>query len=367
MVMTESQLEDFIRCEGWSDFGVVSIEEVKQALQKHEGVFEQWLASGYQADMDYLERMQTDRFHPENKLPQVKSVVVLLAVYSSDADGGSSGGTDGGALQLDPQLAQRSGIVARYARGRDYHKVLKKKLISLSKWLKAQDDSVETYLSVDSGPTVDRVLAETAGLGFFGKNSMLIDPRKGSYFFIASLMVNKVLTPTPKKQMPNCGDCRKCLSACPTDAIRAPGVIDARRCISYLTIENKGGIPIELRSKLGDRLFGCDICQEVCPFNEGRASQQKVMIGPLKVEAGVGESLDLKEVLRIETDEQFLERFAGTPLMRAKRRGLLRNACVVAGNSGDVSLIPLLKQVMECEEDLMIQEHARWAIERLEG
>jgi len=167
--------------------------------------------------------------------------------------------------------------------------------------------------------------------------------------------------------MPTCGDCRKCFSACPTGAIVAPGVIDARRCISYLTIENKGGIPLELRASLGDRLFGCDICQEVCPFNESRAHHQKVMIGPLKKESGIGGSLNLKELLTIETDEAFLEKFAGTPLMRAKRRGLLRNACVVAGNSGEPSFIPLLKKVIEREEDAMIQEHAEWAIEQLEG
>lgn len=356
-------LNTFIASQGWSSFGVISIAEVQSALKKHEGVFEAWIKKGYQAEMEYLENMQKDRFHPKNKLPEVKSVVVLLAVYSSSS--GPRSEPDRGLPQLGPPQGQQSGVVARYARGRDYHKVLKKKLVQLSKWLKEQDEGVETYLSVDSGPTVDRVLAETARLGFFGKNSMIIDPRKGSYFFIASVMVNRELPLTPKSRLPNCGDCRKCISACPTDAIRAPGVIDARRCISYLTIENKGGIPLGLRSKLGNRLFGCDICQEVCPFNEGRAHHQKVMIGPLKEESGIGSSLDLREILSIETDEQFLEKFAGTPLMRAKRRGLLRNACVVAGNSGNVSLIPILQKVMAREEDEMLKEHARWAIDQL--
>jgi len=372
MNISPDQLKALTISEGWSNFGIIPIDQLQVALNKHEGVFEKWIEKSYHAEMEYLKRMQGDRFHPKNKLPDIKSVIVLLATYSSNGERmGDELGTDG--LRIGDELgtdglrieSDASGLVARYARGRDYHKVLKKRLIRLSKWLKEQDEGVETYLSVDSGPTVDRVLAETAGLGFFGKNSLIIDPRKGSYFFIASLMVNRALPVTPKTRLPNCGDCRKCISACPTDAIVAPGVIDARRCISYLTIENKGGIPVEFRSKLGNRLFGCDICQEVCPFNEGRAHHQKVMIGPLKEESGIGSRLNLKEILSIKTDEQFLEKFAGTPLMRAKRRGLIRNACVVAGNSGDVSLIPYLQNVVEREGDEMLKEHARWGIEVL--
>lgn len=347
----ESKLMSFIEAEGWTKFAILPIDDVQQALSYHEGVFEQWIKAGYQADMHYLEKMKPDRFHPQNKLPEVKSVIVLLAWYNYPPAPPSSRG--------------EGGVVARYARGRDYHKVLKKKLIHLSDWLKGQEHGVETYLSVDSGPTVDRVLAETAGLGFFGKNSMMIDPRRGSYFFIASVMTNVELEPTIKERMPNCGDCRKCMVACPTSAIVAPGVIDARRCIAYLTIENKGGIPLELRSKLGNRLFGCDICQEVCPFNIGRAGRQVVQIEALRSDHGVGECLDLKEILSIETDEQFLARFAGTALMRAKRRGLLRNACIVAGNSGDVSLIPYLQAVIDREDDEMLKEHARWGVEQL--
>jgi epoxyqueuosine reductase len=293
--------------------------------------------------MGYLETMKDDRYHPENKLPHVQSVIVLQAWYGMDEGGG----------------------IARYARGRDYHKVLRKRLVTLSDWLKTQDSGISTYISVDSGPTVDRVLAEVAGLGFFGKNTNLIDPSKGSYFFIASLMTNTKLPLTEKRRMPSCGDCKKCIIACPTGAIVAPRVIDARRCIAYLTIESKEGIPVELRPKIGNRLFGCDICQEVCPFNEGRASKQGIRIDELKAESGVGDNLDLVEILAIETDEQFRKRFAGTSLMRAKRRGLLRNACVVAGNSGDKSLIPVLEGVAEREADEVLKEHASWAIKKL--
>jgi len=289
-------------------------------------------------------------------LPEVKAVIVLLAWYGSEGGpgGGSMDGAKGG-----------MGKVARYAGGRDYHKILKKRLIQLSDQLKVEIPELKTYASVDSGPTVDRVLAQAAGLGFFGKNAMLINPRRGSYFFIASLMVSADLPETKKKQMPNCGSCNKCMMACPTKAIVAPGEIDARRCISYLTIGNKGGIPVELRSAVGSRLFGCDICQEVCPFNVGRAGRQEIRIEPLRPTSGCGPDLHLREILSIKTDEEFLQKFAGTPLMRAKRRGLIRNACVVAGNSGDASLIPDLKRIVEREEDEMLKEHARWGINEL--
>ncbi len=257
------------------------------------------------------------------------------------------------------------GVVARYASGKDYHNVLKKKLIKLSNFLKLNFSNCETYLSVDSGPTVDRVLAEVGGLGFFGKNSCIINPSKGSYFFIASIFTNLDLTPSAKKRMPNCGNCTKCIDACPTGALVSPGQLDARKCISYLTIENKEGIPIEFRSKMGNRLFGCDICQEVCPFNIGRAYRQEVKIEKLKGDYGVGESLDLREVLSIKTNGDYLKKFAGTPLMRAKRRGLIRNACVIAGNSGNLDLIPYLKKIIDREDDKMLKEHAQWGVEQI--
>jgi len=326
-------LKQFIQNQGWSIYGIVSFEEVQKNLKKHEKVFEEWLKKGYEADMDYLERMEEDRFHPKNKLPDVKSVIVLGASYS---DCGSNCGSNSG-LQYELQrstghnTSHNSGLIARYAAGKDYHNVLKKKLIKLSDYLKSHNDNCHTYVSVDSGPTADRVLAETAGLGFFGKNCNIINPKLGSFFFIASLMTNLKLPPTEKIRMPNCGNCTKCIDSCPTGALIAPGVLDARKCISYLTIENKGNIPKKLHSKVGNRLFGCDACQECCPFNQRK---QEVLIDEFKPENGVGESLDLKEILSIKTDEEFTERFAGTPLMRAKRKGLLRNARIVAENDG---------------------------------
>lgn len=362
--MSTPKLDAYIKEQGWSFYGVVDYDTLKPALEEHEGIFEKWLLKGYHGEMGYLERMKEDRYHLKNKLPDLKSVIVLAAWYSNELrDVSSELRAQEGLKAQSPKLA--AGRVARYAAGKDYHKVLKKKLIQLSDWLKQQNPLAETYISVDSGPTADRVLAEAAGLGFFGKNTCLIHPSKGSFFFIASLLTNLDLTSTPKKRMPNCGDCTRCMDACPTGALKGPGQIDAKLCISYLTIENKGGIPEYLRSQVGDRLFGCDICQEVCPFNAGRAHLQSVTMEKLRSDYGVGDSLDLKEVLSIRTDEEYLEMFAGTPLMRTKRRGLLRNACVVAGNSGDTSLIPFLNKIIAQESDEMLKEHAKWAIERL--
>lgn len=371
--MEQSLLKQFIESQGWSFFGIADIAAVQTRLDQHRPLFDAWVEKGLHAGMDYLPRMAEDRYHPDRKLPEVKSAIVLAAWYGYEQNNCSIG----------------AGKVARYAGGRDYHKTLKKKLVALSEWLNTQSASAgnvarerqvtslkcESFVSVDSGPTVDRVLAECAGLGFFGKNSMLINPSRGSYFFIGSVLTTLALSPTGKPRMPNCGDCTRCSVACPTGAIGPNGEIDANRCISYLTIENKGGIPVELRPKIGNRVFGCDICQEVCPFNLGRAKRQEVLIAELKPIAGAGpvaaratgagESLDLAELLSIRTDEAFLKRFAGTPLMRAKRRGLLRNACVVAGNSGQPDLIPHLERLREEESDDMLKEHAAWAIKSL--
>ena len=342
-------LSQFVDGQGWSFYGIVDFKFAQYKLKGHRSVFDKWVKKGFHADMGYLPIMADDRYKPDRKLPEAKSALILAAWYGYEQN----------------YCSISLGKVARYAGGRDYHKVLKKRLIQLSGWLKSQDPTAETYVSVDSGPLADRALAEAAGLGFFGKNACLIHPSKGSYFFIASLLTTLDLVATAKMQMPNCGDCLRCLTACPTGALKGGGVVDSNLCIAYLTIENKGPIPIELRPKIGNRLFGCDICQEVCPFNVGRSKFQEVRIAELRPEAGAGESLDLIEILSLRTDEAFLERFAGTPLMRAKRLGLLRNACVVAGNSGDANLVPSLERLIAEETDPILLEHARWAADRL--
>ncbi|MBI5412453.1 tRNA epoxyqueuosine(34) reductase QueG [Candidatus Peregrinibacteria bacterium] len=366
----QKEIIDFIQSRGWSFFGIVNYELLKTNLEKHHEIFKKWTRKGYQGAMDYLVRMEQNRYDPKKKFPALKSVIVLAAEYDYEQIICSNG----------------HGVVAGFAAGKDYHRVLKKKCIELTKFIKFKDKEAQTYVSVDSGPTPDRVLAEAAGLGFFGKNTCLIHPERGSFFLIASVMTNVNLVetrPKPEREarsvqgasdppMPDCGSCRRCLDVCPTGALKGDGAMDARRCISYLTIENREGIPVELLPKIGNRLFGCDLCQAVCPFN-----RRGGLISPLDKGGapalgggdlgggGVGRTLDLRELLLIETDEQFLEKFHGTPIMRAKRRGLLRNACVVAGNSGNKQLIPYLEQMADREQDVMLKEHAEWAIGKL--
>jgi epoxyqueuosine reductase len=358
-------LDEFIKNQGWSFYGIADIKTIDTALRKHRIFFDEWIKKGYEADMRYLEKMEGDRYHPENKLPDIKSIIVLGAWYA---------GQDSG---LRTQDSADKGVIAKYAVGKDYHNILKKKLIELSDYLKSNSNKhrtsnieCRTYISVDSGPTADRALAEIAGLGFFGKNTNIINPSHGSFFFIASVMMNLELEPTSKIRMPNCGNCRNCIKNCPTGALAGPGILDARKCISYLTIENKEGIPVELRPKIGNRLFGCDACQNCCPFNL-RNSKFEIrnstsIIPELTSDYGAGESLDIKDVLSIKSDEEFTEKFAGTPLMRAKRRGLIRNACVVAGNGCNRSLIPYLQKIAE-KDDGMLKEHAEWGINRLKN
>jgi epoxyqueuosine reductase len=212
---------------------------------------------------------------------------------------------------------------------------------------------------VDSAPLLERDFARRAGLGWFGKNTMLLNKRLGSYFFIGALLLDLQLEPDPAHDTSHCGTCSACLDACPTQAFTAPGRLDARRCISYLTIELRGPIPEELREPMGDWLFGCDICQEVCPWNRKAPAGNEPAFQPRPDL----ESVDPVELLSL-TEQEFRRRFRGTALMRTKRRGLLRNAAIVLGNQGDAAALPALQNVLGDPEPL-VREAAEWAIRRI--
>jgi epoxyqueuosine reductase len=242
----------------------------------------------------------------------------------------------------------------------DYHDVLRARLNRLLDWLhEARPDCVGRGV-VDTAPLLERDFARRAGLGWFGKNTMLLNKRQGSYFFLGALLVNLELTADPPHTASHCGTCTACLDACPTAAFVAPGQLDARRCISYLTIEHKGEIAPELRAGLGDWLFGCDVCQEVCPWNRKTppGAEPALQGHPDR------EKLDLIEVLGL-SEEAFRRRFRGTALLRTKRRGLLRNAALVLGNTGDAAALPALHRALNDVEPL-VREAARWAIEQIE-
>ncbi len=300
-----------------------------------------WLARGFAGTMDYMHRHGEARRHPSSILPEVRSVVMLGMNYS-------------------PLPHEGGGRIARYAQGADYHDVLRERLNHLLAWLRTERLDCRGRGVVDTAPLLERDFARRAGLGWFGKNTMLLNKRQGSYFFIGALLVNLELAPDPPHTANHCGTCTACLDACPTAAFAAPGILDARRCISYLTIEHKGDVPAELRSGLGNWLFGCDVCQEVCPWN------RKAPIGaePALQARSELEVLDPIELLGL-SEAEFRQRFRGTALMRTKRCGLLRNAALVLGNTSDATALPALRRAAQDAEP-GIREAARWAIEQIE-
>jgi epoxyqueuosine reductase len=317
-----------------------------------------WLDRGFAGTMDYMHRHGDARRHPSSILPEVRSVIMAGMNYRPAASGGRK-------PPVSPQqgaYAPRSpiGRISRYAHGSDYHDVLRDRLRRLLDWLREERPDCLGRAVVDTAPLLERDFARRAGLGWFGKNTMLLNKRWGSYFFIGALLTNLELACDAPHTASHCGTCTACLDACPTHAFVAPGVLDARRCISYLTIEHRGNVPEELRPGLGDWLFGCDVCQEVCPWN------RKAPPGAEPALQGRPElmTLDLIEVLGL-SEEEFRRRFRGTALLRTKRSGLLRNAALVLGNSGDVTALPALRCALEDSEPV-VREAARWAIDQIE-
>lgn len=316
-----------------------------EPLEAERKFYEDWLAGGYAGTMNYLKRDPVLRTSPQLLYPEAYSAVVLLASYYTERP-------------EDP--GPEYGKVARYAVGRDYHEVIPQKLAELKATLeqKLNRPLLGKYYT-DDVQLYEQALAKRSGLGFSGKNSMLIGPKlMGSYHFIAEFFTDIELE-ADEEYKGTCGQCVRCSSACPTDAILPGGLIDARLCISFLTIENKGPIPLELRSKLGDWIFGCDICQEVCPYNQRPPATKWKEFHP---QEGVGHYLNLLDLLTIKSNKEFEARFDKTPLSRPRRKGLLRNALVVLGNRRPENGIELLKEFALAEPNAMLREHAAWAI-----
>ena len=304
-----------------------------------------WVADGKHGSMSWMAERLQKNIQLDDLLPQTRSMIMFGVNY----------------WRADDAPDADKGQISRYAVTRDYHKIIRQRLKKLAAEIEALE-SCTTRVFVDTGPVLERAFAEQAGLGYIGKNTMLISQEFGSWIFLACILTDLDLSPDQGESSIRCGSCRKCIDDCPTDAILEDGSLDARRCISYLTIENKDGIPEELRPLMGNWIFGCDICQEVCPHNNRKTITKDAEFADSRFP---DRSLDLAELLGIKTDEDFLARFAGTPLMRAKRRGLLRNACVAAGNSGNADLLPLLQDIIQDEADAMLSEHAQWAADQI--
>lgn len=304
-----------------------------------------WLAKGFQGEMAYLQRNADKRVDPEKVLPGARSIITLASSYQTPAP--------------PNRAATLPGVIARYARFKDYHDVIGGRLKALNEFINALDsEKTRSLWYVDTGPLLERDYAQRAGLGFIGKHTNLISRTLGNWIFLSEIITTLELEPDPAEKN-RCGNCARCLDACPTQAIRAPFQLDARRCISYLTIELKGPIPEELRSLIGNRIYGCDDCLAVCPWNkfakEGRLMKQQARSDLA--------TPDLIELLSLD-ETQFMQRFAGTAILRSKRRGLLRNVCVALGNVGDSGHLPALEKAANDQEPL-VREHARWAIQQI--
>jgi len=280
--------------------------------------FTPWLENRFHAEMDYLEKRKTERLDLKNYFPTVKSVISLGMFYYP---------REKPALKKGPEMQ-----VARYARGKDYHVVIPKLLKKLLRHIHAEI-ACETKLCVDTAPILERLYGYHAGLGWIGKNTCLIHPKFGSYFFLSEILIDVDLA-APTTETNHCGTCSKCLDACPTGALPKPYVLDANKCISYLTIEHRGNIPVEMHSAIANNLFGCDICQEVCPWNQ-ETEKAKPFSLHIRPEFSPLESTEaLKDKIENATEENFSALFAARPLKRAKINGLKRNLKIVEDNLG---------------------------------
>ena len=321
-----------------------------------------WLDAGMQGEMGWMERSAAKRIDPQLVLPGARSVIMLGVSYAARSDGAAGGRP----------------IWARYALNEDYHDTIKPALVAAGRVIEelfgAGEQDYRYY--VDTGPVLERGWAARAGIGFVGKNAMLISRRHGNWLLLAAILTTVELAGDEpiRKKVANtdparagdvgllCGKCTRCLDACPTDAFARPGVVDARRCVSYQTIENKGVIPRELRAGIGRRIYGCDVCLEVCPWNRFAQEGRKLLL------AARGEiaELGLDEILAL-TPGRFAEVFRRTPIKRVKLGGLLRNACIVAGNSGETSWLPQLMRLAATHDLALVRAHAVWAVFRLGG
>jgi epoxyqueuosine reductase len=312
----------------------------------HGGRLRAWVAQGFAGEMGYMSRGLEKRVDPSRVLPEVQSIIVLgMNYYTSPR----------------VETAPGRGWIARYAWGHDYHTVLGDKLQALVAFIQdVEGPGVRARWYVDTGPILERELAWRAGLGWPGKNTNLINRQVGSWLFLGAILLDRELA-YDAPATAHCGTCTRCMIACPTGALVAPGVLDSRRCISYLTIELRGSIPRELRPLMGTHIFGCDICQAVCPWNRKAPVSSDAAFLP---RAGFA-APELIPLLRLSEDE-FRTQFRGSPITRAKRRGLLRNVAVALGNLQDARAIPALQAALGDPEPL-IRSHAAWALGRIGG
>jgi epoxyqueuosine reductase len=334
----KAKLISFAREIGFDSCRIAACKPPAHAME-----FREWLRESAHGEMNYMQQGEEKRCDPQNVLPGAKSIVVLALNYFQGEQPDRRSDT------------AATGKIARYAWGDDYHGVITNKLDKIDNFLREFGGEQKCY--VDTGPILERDYAAQAGIGWHGKSTMLIDQRLGTWFFLAEILTTLEL-PADEPVPNRCGTCERCITACPTGAITTPHRVDARRCISYLTIELKGVIPLDLRPLIGDRIFGCDDCLDACPWNRFAQESREAAFSARRLT-----EMSLRECLEL-SDAEFLTLFKNSPIKRIKRRGFLRNVCVALGNAGDTSDIPALEHAARDTEPL-IAEHARWAIDRI--
>jgi epoxyqueuosine reductase len=344
--MTQTNLEARLKAEaarlGFADCRITHPDAIPQAADR----LQAWLDDGRHGDMDWMKARADERGTPKGLWGDVRSVIMLGMSYAPKIDPL--------ALEAHPQI----GRISVYAQGQDYHDIVKRALKALGRWL-AQETGAPLKVFVDTAPVMEKPLADAAGLGWQGKHTNLVSRKAGSWLFIGSIYTAFDLTPDAPGQ-DRCGSCDACQQACPTNAFPAPYQLDARRCISYLTIEHKGPIPEDLREGIGNRIYGCDDCLAVCPWNKfAQAAQaQRAFLPRAELVAP-----ELADLLALD-DAGFRAVFAGSPIKRIGRVRMVRNAAIAAGNSADQAFIPALQKLAD-DEDPVVAEAAHWALGRL--
>jgi epoxyqueuosine reductase len=340
--MTAAAIKARARTLGFDLCGVAPVESFSEL-----SYLQEWLANGYAGDMAWMSRTAEKRADVRNVVPGARSVIVTGTLYNTDRPYSSD---------LPPDTAR----ISRYAWGDDYHDVLKAKLDALLSWMREQPgEPFDARAYVDTGPVQERVYAQYAGLGWIGKNTCLINPEMGSWLFLGEIICTLALEPDTQG-LEQCGNCTRCLEACPTGALVEPGVLDSNRCLSYLTIELRSAIPDEHRRALGTHVYGCDICQEVCPYNQPAPRSNDAEWQPRT-------GLDLPRLVDLwrRPDAELRRMMKGSPMTRAKVAGLRRNLAVAIGNSGDANAIDALdgdEADRPSLADAMVREHIEWAL-----
>ncbi|MGC6456195.1 MAG: tRNA epoxyqueuosine(34) reductase QueG [Coraliomargaritaceae bacterium] len=330
-MVAREHLEAEAKALGFHALGVAPV-----PLQLREEYYEKWIASGQHGTMSWMERNNERRLDPQRILPEARSILVVAMNY----------------YQPDPSRCYR---IAKYALGDDYHNLMLRRLKKLCRILREEYGAVQKPY-VDTGPLLEKPIAEAAGLGWQGKSTILVEPKRGTWSFLGNIVTTLEL-PSGDRGKDRCGSCTRCIDVCPTRAITAPYQLDASRCISYLTIEHDGAIPPEFREAIGDRLYGCDECLDVCPWNKWAVPTEEPKLTPRSLPL-------LREML--EWDEAtFTERMQGSPMRRLRLNRFRRNICVVLGNIGTAEDLPVLRRIAS-GTDSMLAEHAHWAIERIQ-